>query len=335
MVAVASPPLARALVKQSRATKPAAASIPEYFTFSTAPMSDLHLGVIGIDSSHLPAFTERIHDLHDAGETRCRVTHLWTDGDHDMPAAEVEKWRQQAFEMGVEEAGDLHAMLDRVDGVMVLSVNGNKHFPHALPALERGLPTYIDKPLTCDLGQARKLLAASRKSKARCYSASSLRFITELETIPREQLGNLVAVEATGPGELNESMAGLFFYGVHTIEMIDAIWGPGMKRVSAVRNEPRDLIRLEYHDGRFASLRLERKGSYTFAASVHGEKGYHAFEVDFAPVYGRLVRRMVDFFEGGKAPVELRDIVENVATMEAGNLSIERQGAWVDVEAIE
>lgn len=298
-------------------------------------MSDSRLGVIGVDSSHLPAFTERIHALTDSGRSRCRVTQMWTDGRHDMPDADVKMWRRQAIEMGVTPADDLDAMLDGVDGVMVLSVNGNRHLAHALPPLERGLPTYIDKPLTCSLDEARILLAVSRQTGARCYSASSLRFAGELEKIPRDALGRLVAVDALGPGELNKSMAGLFFYGVHAIEMVDAIWGPGVTRISAVHTRPRDLVRLEYADGRFASIRLEREGSYTFGAQIHGEGGSHAFEVDFGPVYGRLVKGMAGFFEGGPAPVALRDIVENIATMEAGNRSMEHSGAWVDVPSVE
>ena len=48
-----------------------------------------------------------------------------------------------------------------------------------------------------------------------------------------------------------------------------------------------------------------------------------------------LVEGMVKFFEGGAAPVELRDIVENVAVMYCGNESIAREGAWVEVPRIE
>jgi hypothetical protein len=82
-------------------------------------------------------------------------------------------------------------------------------------------------------------------------------------------------------------------------------------------------------------MRLERKGTWSFGATVHGEKAVQQFVVDFAPVYTRLVEGMVKFFEGKEAPVALRDIVENVAVMEKGNESIRRDGAWVDVPVIE
>lgn len=296
----------------------------------------MRIGAIGIDSSHLPEFSRRIKEMHDAGRTPCRVTKFWTDGRHDWPvASDVEKWRQQAIDLGVEPAGSIEELLDSVDGVMVLAVSGARHLEFARPSLERGMPTYVDKPLTCDLEEARTLLGLARKTGAPCYSASSLRFATELEAIDRGELGDIVAIDAFGPGELNDGAPGLLHYGVHTIEMVDAIWGPGVKRVSAIEFPDRHLVDLEYGDGRYARLRLERRGAYDFGATVQGVKATHQFKVNFGPVYGRLVQGMTQFFEGGPAPADLRDIVENVAVMLAGNASIAADGEWVKVPIID
>ena len=79
---------------------------------------------------------------------------------------------------------------------------------------------------------------------------------------------------------------------------------------------------------------MERKGAYDFGATVHGDKKLYQFKVDFSPVYMRLVQGMTRFFEGGPAPAHLRDIVENVAVMEAGNASMKQDGKWIDVEEI-
>jgi virulence factor len=306
-----------------------------------ASQKTLRLGCIGIDSSHLPEFTRRIKALNDAGSTPCRVTQFWTDRKHDWPnKADVDKWRADTLAMGVAEAKSLDAMLAEVDGVLVLAVNGHRHTDLAMPALQRGLPTYVDKPFTCDLEQARQMLASSRKNKARCYSASSLRFITEIPKLDFEKIGEIAAIDAYGAGELLDMMPDLWHYGCHAIEMVDAIFkasgqGAGVKRVSAIKFADRHLVDYEYRDGRYVRMRLERKGTWSFGATVHGEKGVQQFVVDFAPVYTRLVEGMVKFFEGGPPPVDLRDIVENVAVMEKGNESIKRDGAWVDVPAIE
>ena len=299
-------------------------------------MPDLiRLGCLGTDSSHLIEFSKRIKALNAAGKTRCLVTSFWTDGRHDMPAADVATWETATEALGAKRASSREEVLDNSDGVLVLAVNGHRHKELAMPCLERGLATYVDKPFTCDLAQAKEMLVEARKSNARCYSASSLRFAAEVTGIPRDTLGDIVAIDATGPGELNPSMEGLFFYGVHTIEMVDALFGkPGVQRVRAIATDARELVDVEYNDGRAAHLRLERRGSYDFAATVHGSKAMYQFKVNFSGVYDRLVEGMCGFFEGAKPPAELRNIVENIAVMAAGNKSLRQGGSWVEVPQI-
>ena len=287
------------------------------------------LGAIGVDSSHLPEFSRRIGEMNAAGKTPCRVTAFYTDGRHDLPADQVAAWVDTTQQLGAARHESMDAMLDAVDGVLVLSVNGNKHLAHATQALERGLPTYIDKPLTCSAEEAMAIRDLAAKHGAPCYSASSLRFASEVTAIRDADLGEVVAVDAFGPGELHPLMPGTFYYGVHTVEMVDAIWGPGVEAVSARHATDRDTIELRYHDGRAAHLRLERAGSYDFGATVHGRKSLQSFKVDFATVYDRLVAGMARFFDEGIAPVSLDDIVENIRVMEAANASMRRDGAWV------
>jgi predicted dehydrogenase len=303
----------------------------------TAPAQsarELRIGAIGVDSSHLLEFSRRMADLFATGATRCRVTAFYDDGNHHLPEADVKNWKEKTLSLGAAQASSIDSLLDQVDGVMVLAVSGNSHYELALPSLRRGMPTYIDKPLTCNLEQARSLVSLARKTGAGCYSASSLRFATEIPRLDRKKLGQLHAIDAYGPGELNPDMEGLFFYGVHTIEMVDAIWGPGVARVRCETSADRDLVDLQYKDGRHAHLRLERKGAYEFGATLHGSKGVESFKVDFAEVYNNLIRGMTRFFETGIAPVAINDILENVAVMSAGNLSMAgggQRGRWVAI----
>lgn len=308
----------------------------------------MRIGAIGIDSSHTPVFTNRINALNKEGKTPCRVTHFWDPGRHEwqhpagaeQSAKDVAKWREDTIKEGAQQVGSLDELLKNVDGVMVLNINGHRHLELSIGPIAKGMPTYIDKPLTCSTDQARSLLAMTRQYNARCYSASSLRFITEIPKLDKEKLGDIVAIDAFGNGELLDMMPHLWHYGCHSIEMVDAIFrwsgqGPGVARVSAIATKDYHLLDLQYRDGRLARLRMDRAGAWAFGATVHGTKNVQQFVVDFAPVYSRLVEGMVKFFEGGAAPVDLREIVENVAVMEAGNRSIALGGEWVEVPVIE
>lgn len=311
----------------------------------------MRIGAIGIDSSHLPEFTKRLKGMNAEGKTACTVTHFWDPGQHEWQhpegaaksAQDVEAWRTTTVGLGARQVSTLDELLGNVDGVMVLNINGHRHLELAIGPIARGMPTYIDKPATCSLDQARSLLNMTRQYQARCYSASSLRFSTEIPKLDREKLGKVVAIDAFGNGEVLDMMPHLWHYGCHSIEMVDAIFkwtgqGPGVRRVSAVATgnatSGYHLIDLDYADGRIARIRLDRDGAWAFGATVHGTKGVQQFVVDFAPVYSNLVAGMATFFEGGAAPVELRDIVENIAVMEKGNESIAKGGEWVDVPTI-
>ncbi len=296
---------------------------------------ELQIAAIGIDSSHLPEFVKRIRKLRADGQTRCRVTQMWTDGVHGMPLDEVEKWRLQAEAEGVVMADSMDAMLDAADGVMVLAVDGNRHLELAKPALMRSLPTYIDKPLTCNLEDARSILALARKHNTPCYSASSLRFANEVRDLNLDELGQLIAIDAYGPGELSDAMKGLFFYGIHTIEMVDAMWGGGVREVRCDQAEDRDIVQLRYHDGRYAHLRMDRKAAYDFGATVHGSKAIHSFKVDFGEIYNRLIEGMTRFFEGGEPPATLDRLVEAIAVIETAHTSAETGGGWVSMPKID
>jgi predicted dehydrogenase len=307
----------------------------------------MKIGAIGIDSSHLPEFTRRMKEMNQAGTTGCVVTHFFDPGKHEwqhpdgpeQSRKDVESWRARALELGAEQVATMEDLLDSVDGVMVLNINGHRHLELASPALDRGMPTYIDKPMTCSTDEAQVLLEKARKAKARAYSASSLRFAEEIEKIDFEATGPVVAIDAFGNGELLDMMPHLWHYGCHAIEMVDAIFkrsgqGAGVARVSAVAMPDRHLLDMEYRDGRYVRIRMDRKASWAFGATIHGEKGVQQFVVDFGPVYTRLVAGMTRFFEGGPPPADLRDLVENVAVMECGNRSITADGAWVDVPQI-
>ena len=81
----------------------------------------MHIGAVGVDSSHLPEFTKRINTLHDEGKTSCRVTHVFDPGEHDLPNAP--KWLEATKGQGPAQAAQQSyfqkSMLDQVKHGMI------------------------------------------------------------------------------------------------------------------------------------------------------------------------------------------------------------------------
>src|SRR5256886_15161699 len=71
-------------------------------------------------------------------------------------------------------------MIGKVDGMLIESQEGGPHWERARPFLEAGLPCFIDKPFTCSVADARKIIELADKKKAPVFSSSALRYAPEL-----------------------------------------------------------------------------------------------------------------------------------------------------------
>jgi hypothetical protein len=71
-------------------------------------------------------------------------------------------------------------MTGKVDGVLVESQKGGVHWERARPFLEAGLPCFVDKPFTCSVADAKKIVALAAKKKVGVFSSSALRYAPEL-----------------------------------------------------------------------------------------------------------------------------------------------------------
>ncbi len=295
----------------------------------------MQIGVIGLDSSHTLEFCRRFHDLHAHGKSPCRVSCCW---DAKTPKGLDDIGLQAATEalrpFGVRPATTLDGLLSSVEAVMVLTVDGHRHFDLAIQALGRGLPTFIDKPLTCSAAEAKSLRTYSQAHQARCFSASSLRFISGIPEKLTNTLGRLTAVEATGPAQETAHMPGLWYYGCHTFELVDALWSHpgGLHRVLAHANPDRYHIEFAYRDGRTAVIGLDRSGSAPFRVKLVGERQAVQFTPDLTQSYDRIVASIARFFEGGSPPVPLENAVEIMCAIDSCHRSIAMGGTWTNLD---
>jgi predicted dehydrogenase len=88
---------------------------------------DLRAGIIGTDTSHVPAFTA-LYASHP--EWRIKVVAAFTGGSPDIPssAERVQKYAETIRDKhGVEIVDSIDALLAKVDVVLIESVDGRPH----------------------------------------------------------------------------------------------------------------------------------------------------------------------------------------------------------------
>jgi predicted dehydrogenase len=234
----------------------------------------------------------------------------------------------------VEKSGD---MIGKVDGMLIESVDGTVHYDRAKPFLEAGIPCFIDKPFTCSAADAKKILELADKKKAAVFSASSLRYAPEVvEYAADPKPGKLVGCAVYGPASLSpipERNAGLYHYGIHPVEILYTLMGPGCKRVSCVSDKGVDAVTGHWKDGRVATLRGIRDGAAGYGFTAFSEKGIRAVNVPTTFIYRELLKKVVEFFKTGKSPVEPATMVEIMAFIEAANKSGANHGTGESLSA--
>lgn len=299
----------------------------------TLSAQDLKLGIIGTDTSHATAFTKALNDVtapdHIGG---ARVVAAFKGGSPDIEesakrvdeyAAEIEKkWDVKI----VPAIADLCPL---VDGILLESVDGRPHLAQFQEAAKCGKPVFIDKPLASTLEDARAIAALAAKLNIPWFSASALRF-SELEDMRNPDVAGAI-VWAPGPTEPHHALD-LTWYGIHGVEMLYTVLGPGCVDVSRVTSANEDVITGRWSDGRLGVLHLERPyGKYGAIAFLKGQKIDSRPDVKVS--YFPLVQQIVDFMRTRKPAVANEITLEMFAFMDASQKSLQQNGAAVKLQA--
>jgi|DewCreStandDraft_5_1066085.scaffolds.fasta_scaffold00111_122 predicted dehydrogenase len=293
----------------------------------------LRLGIVDCDTSHVVAFTQRLNHI-DVAEDQ------WVEGARIVAAVpgtsqispeRIPGFVEQLRRYGVEILDSPEELLGKVDGVLVESVDGSVHLERALPFLRAGVPTFIDKPFTCSVADARRLLEVAQERRVPLFSASSLRYALEVQDVQqrREELGAVVGCDAYSPAPLHPRNPGWFHYGVHGVEMLYTLMGTGCTSVRCIATEGTHLAVGRWHDGRVGTVRGTRRGASAYGFVAFCEKKVVNSVIDTRSIYRELLKRIVAMFESGVAPLSPQELLEPVAFQEAANASAERGGEEV------
>jgi predicted dehydrogenase len=297
----------------------------------------LRAGIIGLDTSHAVAFTQLLNGPKAKGVlATVHVVGAYPGGSPDIPSSRdriAGFTRTMHEQFGVEIVDSIDALLAKVDVVLLLSVDGRTHWRQAEPVLRAHKPVFIDKPAAGSLADALRIYDLARELNVPCFSSSSLRFspsIADMRQNPR--VGNVRGCDAYGPCPLEEHHPDLFWYGIHGVESLFTIMGPGCRSVTRVQTPGTDVVVGTWNDGRIGTFRGIRDGKADYGAVVFGSRG-----IVSSSGYGGYEPLLVEickFFHTGRPPVSAAETLEILAFMQAADLSKARDGAPVTLESV-
>ncbi len=292
------------------------------------------IGLIGLDTSHVIAFTKLLNDpAHEWHIPGGRVTSGWPGGSPDFPNSIdrlPEYTKALREEHGIEILDSPEAVAEASDIVFIESVDGRVHLEQFKRTLPYRRPTFIDKPFALRSGEAREMVRLADEAGIALMSGSSLRYAAELEQALAHGRDDIVGCDAHGPMGEVPTQPGLFWYGCHAIEMIVAALGAGCCEVRCLRNEQHDLLTAVWHDGRMASYHGLREAHGRFGITLHRKKSVTYVDAHTGrPFYAGLMAAVMEHLPHNRSNVTGAELIEVVAIIEAANESRANNGAAV------
>ncbi len=297
---------------------------------AAAAGAELRLGIIGMDTSHAPAFTRLLNDTNSADRVPgARVVAAFKDFSPDLESSRtrVDGYTEELVgKWGVKLHDSIESMCREVDAVLIESVDGRRHLEQARPVIEAGKPLYIDKPMAASLKDVVEIFRLARERGVPVFSASSLRFGTKTQAVRNGAIGPVLEAETFSPSPIDPTHPDLFWYGIHGVESLFTVMGPDCE---AVRRGRTADGRIEV-TGRWAGGRtgIFREGQ-GYGGRARGEKGES--EVGAFDGYRPLLVEIVRFLETGTPPVAPEETVRIFAFMEAADQSLARGGEEVSL----
>jgi len=295
-------------------------------------MKTLQIGIAGLDTSHVGAFANLLHDSSNEHHVPGgRITVAFPGGSPDFPLSidRVEKFTTDLRETHkVEIVDSLAALRGKCDAVMLESVDGRVHAAQFREVAEWGLPVFIDKPLAISVADAREIAKIAEEKQVRVTSASAIRFAEAFRfTLAAGGDEPLLGADLFGPMAFVDGCPGYFWYGIHSVEMLFAAMGPGCQEVMVASAESHDVLVGRWADGRLGAVRGNRAGNNSFGGTIHRKTGSLAFDLSTGkkPYYASLLEKVIPFLAGEAEVVSLPEMIEVIGFLDAANRSRESQ----------
>jgi predicted dehydrogenase len=293
------------------------------------------IGIIGLDTSHSVAFTKSLNaDSPNPVYDGFKVVAAYPHGSKDIVSSteRIPGYTEQVQKLGVEIVGSIQDLLHKVDFVMLETNDGRLHLEQAIEIFKAGKTTFIDKPIAASLKDAKSIFKEAKKYKVPVFSSSSLRYATGMQEIKQGKIGAVSGADTYSPMKFEKTHPDLFWYGIHGVEMLFTVMGPGCVSVQRTISEEQEVCTGIWDDGRIGTFRGIKSGKQDYGGIAYGKSGI----LHLGPYngYDPLLIKIIEFFKSGIPPVDERETLAIMAFMEAADVSKNAKGARVELAQI-
>ena len=276
----------------------------------------MKIGIIGAENSHTAAIAKVLNV--DKLVKGFSVDYVWGETAEDAKTAAKEGQIPNIVEKPRE-------MLGRVDALIVDHRHPKFHLKAALPFIKEGIPFFIDKPFCYRTEEGREFLKRAKKHGAPVTSFSVLVHQKKFLTFKKKMAdaGEVLSGETWGPCDLRSKWGGIFFYGIHQVDMALKAFGYDVKKVVVTKNGNGATGQLIYPGGKIVTMHLIKEGCPGFGIGVIGtQKAVHQSVVMDSSPYLTGIKAFCKMFKTGEEPETTSEMLTPVRVLEALERSV-------------
>ncbi len=260
---------------------------------------------------------EPVESLPIAG---ANVTHIFCDDRHD-----AEHVAACSLIPNVVDAPE--KMIGQVDAVIIATDIGGEHVARVKPFVEAELPVFVDKPLcdnSADLATFSKWIVDEKRP---IMSSSAMRYAKEYMPYQKStnELGELRFVSATMCKKWET-------YGIHALEAIYPIVGPGFKTIQNLGTPERNIVHMTHKLGIDIMIALIKDVQYGGGIRLAGTKGNaYVCSNDTFYAFKAQLQAFVDFLRSGEYPFPFSETEELMKLVIGGLESRENNAQIINI----
>lgn len=298
----------------------------------------IRVGLIGLDTSHVVEFTRIFNDPADPEHVAgVRVVAAYRGGSPDIAKSKdrVEKFTTQLRDKWqIKIVDDIPTLCSMVDAVLLTSVDGRTHLSQVQPVIAAKKPVFIDKPLAASYQDAKEIARLAREAGVPWFSASSLRYWEETQRLRNpEGLGRVLGYSVFGPSPTEPHHPDLMWYGIHSVEILFTLMGPGCESVTRMSTDDQDVVIGKWKGGRLGVMRGFRSGLYEYGITAFTDKASLRSEPQ-KQSYRPLLVEIEKFLRTRVPPISPDETLEIFAFMEAADISKQERGTEVPLSRV-
>jgi predicted dehydrogenase len=295
--------------------------------------AEIRVGIIGCDTAHVLAFTETWNNSNAPGHVPgFKVVAAYRGGSPDIPAsvkAQEEIVPKLKAQYGVKFYDTIAELCQNVDAVCLESLDGRPKLEQLKPVLQAKKRVFVDQPMGASFQQVSDMFRLARQARMPLFTASPLRFASNTVAVKRGAVGVVTNAITYGPCETEPHHPELFWSGIHGVEALFAIMGPGCQMAARGTNaQGRIEVVATWTGGRVGVFR-EAKG---FHGMAYGRKGELAVGNGDGEL--PLVREISKYFTTGIPPMLPQETLEVFAFMQAADESKRQGGAPMPLQTV-